>query len=57
MREYEIIYIATEDGEEFQAVGSGHGSNGQDAVRDFLFWHGDCLKILSVRFYREYKTA
>lgn len=52
MREYEITYIAIEDGEEFQAVGSGHGYNGQDAVRNFLYWHYDCKKILRVRLYR-----
>lgn len=55
MREYEITYLGTEDGEQFQMVGSGHGANGQEAVRDFLFWHNDCIKILKVRFYREYR--
>ena len=52
MREYEIIYIGYEDGEELQMVGSGHGSNGQEAVRDFLYWHYDCKRILEVRLYK-----
>lgn len=57
MKEYEITYLGIEDGEKMQMVGSGHGFNGQDAVRDFLFWHTDVIKILKVRFYREYQVA
>lgn len=57
MKEYEITYLGIEDGEKMQMVGSGHGFNGQDAVRDFLFWHTDVIQILKVRFYREYQVA
>lgn len=52
MKEYMITYIGYEDGEKLQMVGSGHGENGQEAVRDFLTWHYDCKKILEVRFYK-----
>lgn len=52
MREYEIIYLGIEDGEEFKMVGSGHGANKQEAVKDFLFWHYDCIKVLEVKLYK-----
>lgn len=50
MKEYEIFYISTEEGEEM--VGTGRGVNGQEAVRDFLSWHYDCDVIRRVRFKR-----
>lgn len=46
MKEYRILYISSEDGEEMEGI--GHGSTGQEAVRDFLSWHYDCESILKV---------
>ena len=57
MKEYVIHYIGYEDGEISEMVGSGHGENGQEAVRNFLQWHSECLEIRSVRLFREYRTA
>lgn len=55
MKEYMITYLSNEESGEF--VGSGHGCNGQEAVRDFLSWHYDCDKILSVRFYKDHSKV
>ncbi len=52
MREYAIYYIGIEDGEELNMVGSGHGYNKNEAIKDFYFWHYDCKKILKVELYR-----
>ncbi len=51
MKEYRITYISDEDGEVYE--GCGRGFNGQDAVRNFLAWVGNC-QILKVRFFAEY---
>ena len=54
MREYRITYISEEDGEIYE--GCGRGTNGQEAVRDFLAWNGHC-RIISVRFFADHSRV
>lgn len=51
MKEFTIYYKSTEeDGVEF--VGSGYGETKEEAIKDFLFWHNDCIEITSVELYK-----
>lgn len=53
MKEYAIYYIGIEDGKEMKCVGSGYGKNEDEAIKDFMFWHNDCKRIVEVKFYKQ----
>lgn len=47
MKEFTIYYNSTEEKGLF--VGNAYGETTEEAIEDFLFWHGEeCAKIVEV---------
>ena len=46
---YEIIY---KDLDNTRCVGEGQGTNPEEAIKDFLFWHWDSISIEEVKLYK-----